>query len=369
MRTRHALAGLGALTLCLSLGAPAVAGQDGAGQDGTGRDQVKEQAKDQRQVQAQGRGKGHQRLYTFAVIGDTPYGAEMIARFPQDVDRINADKDVQLVMHVGDIKNGSSPCSDAYLTWMRGQLDRLEDPVVLTPGDNEWTDCHRPAAGGFDPLERLAKVRSVFYPQPGTTLGKHPMYVNAQTSLGFPENVMWSRAEVQFATAHVVGSNNGFLPWTGKTTTTPQQLAEAVDRTAAAVTHIRATYAEARRTKAKAVVIGMQADMFDVTQKAWSLDTNSAFVPVIKALTEESNRFGGATYLLDGDSHVFNDDYPLTAGSVWLQRYGLTTPAPRIHRITVDGEAAADEYLSMTVDPKAKKGSRDVLVYRRVPLT
>ena len=50
MRTRHALAGLGALTLCLSLGAPAVAGQDGAGQDGTGRDQVKEQAKDQRQV-------------------------------------------------------------------------------------------------------------------------------------------------------------------------------------------------------------------------------------------------------------------------------------------------------------------------------
>lgn len=356
MRTRHALAGLGALALCLSASAPALAGQGtdgrGPGHDGPGR----------------GRGQGSDKAYTFAVIGDTPYGAAKIARFPHDVDTINADPDVRLVIHVGDIKNGSTVCSDEYFRFVRGQLDRFEDPLVYTPGDNEWTDCHRPNNGAYDPLERLAAVRATFYPQPGRTLGKHPLVVNPQTEIGFPENVMWSRAGVEFATAHVVGSNNGFAPWTGKTAATPQQLAEAVDRTAAAVTQIREAYAEARRTRAKAVVIAIQADMFDGTYDGWSLDQNSAFIPVIKALTDESNRFEGASYLLDGDSHKYNDDHPLAPGSVWLQRYGLTTPAPRLHRITVDGSDAADDYLKVTVDPKAKKGSQDVLSYVRVPL-
>jgi len=52
--------------------------------------------------------------YTFAVIGDIPYGDAAIARFPANVAQINADPAVQWVDHLGDIKNGSSVCSDAY---------------------------------------------------------------------------------------------------------------------------------------------------------------------------------------------------------------------------------------------------------------
>ncbi|MEU6787396.1 hypothetical protein ABZ912_50105 [Nonomuraea angiospora] len=36
----------------------------------------------------------------------------------------------------------------------------FDDPFVLTPGDNEWTDCHRTAAGGYAPTERLDAVRT-----------------------------------------------------------------------------------------------------------------------------------------------------------------------------------------------------------------
>ena len=43
-------------------------------------------------------------------------------------------------------------------------MDRFEGPLVHTPGDNEWTDCYRKKAGEFDPLERLAKVRAMFFP-------------------------------------------------------------------------------------------------------------------------------------------------------------------------------------------------------------
>lgn len=50
--------------------------------------------------------------FTFAAIGDIPYGAAEIAKFPSRIQDLNADKDLKFVAHVGDIKNGSSVCSD-----------------------------------------------------------------------------------------------------------------------------------------------------------------------------------------------------------------------------------------------------------------
>src|SRR3712207_208337 len=99
------------------------------------------------------------RGYAFAVIGDIPYGAPAAEAFPEVVDRINAAPDVELVAHLGDIKSGSTLCSDEYFTFIRGQFDRFDDPLVYTPGDNEWTDCHRTNNGGYNPLERLDTIR------------------------------------------------------------------------------------------------------------------------------------------------------------------------------------------------------------------
>ena len=85
--------------------------------------------------------------FTFAVIGDIPYGPAQITAFPSVVDQINADPAVQFVDHLGDIKSGSSWCTDTYFAMIRQQFDRFSDPLVYTPGDNEWTDCHRPNNG------------------------------------------------------------------------------------------------------------------------------------------------------------------------------------------------------------------------------
>ena len=93
------------------------------------------------------------------------------------MDRINADRDVRLVAHLGDIKSGSTECSDAYFAQIRGQFDRFVDPLVYTPGDNEWTDCHRVNNGAYDPLERLAAIRDVFFDDPGRTLGERAIGV------------------------------------------------------------------------------------------------------------------------------------------------------------------------------------------------
>ena len=85
--------------------------------------------------------------HSFAVIGDVPYGPAQVEAFPSWVDRINAEPGLDLAFHVGDIKNGSSVCSDDYFAFIREQLDRFVMPLLYTPGHNEWTDCHRTADG------------------------------------------------------------------------------------------------------------------------------------------------------------------------------------------------------------------------------
>jgi hypothetical protein len=94
------------------------------------------------------------------VLGDAPYGepAEVYPPFETLIETIDA-AGPDLVIHVGDTKSGGTPCSDGILADQLAFLGGFVAPMIYTPGDNEWTDCHRQAAGGFDPVERLARIR------------------------------------------------------------------------------------------------------------------------------------------------------------------------------------------------------------------
>jgi hypothetical protein len=269
-------------------------------------------------------------------------------------------------MHLGDIKNGSSQCTTSYFEQIRADFDLFEDPLVFTPGDNEWTDCHRPNNGSYNPLERLTKVRQLFFPHPGHTLGQHAVDVTAQTTQGYPENVTYERAQVAFAAVHIVGSNNSLAPWTGNTTATPEQTAEVLGRTAADIGLIRDTFQLAASHRDRAVVLLTQADMFDPTVANPSQADFGAYKPLVQTLIEESNAFGGPVYLINGDSHVYNQDHPLAAGSSWLSFYGQAAAATNLTRVTVDGSSNARDWLKVTSNPA---GTPDVLSFERIAYT
>ena len=152
---------------------------------------------------------GSQAKYTLAVVGDMPYGAAKIAAFPGFIDFMNGDPKVDLVAHLGDIKSGSTLCTDEYFEDVREQLDRLRDPIVYTPGDNEWTDCHRASNGNYKPTERLDQLRSEFFPVSGETIGGRGKHVLTQADdpvhSDYVENVMWMESIVVFATLNVPG--------------------------------------------------------------------------------------------------------------------------------------------------------------------
>jgi hypothetical protein len=311
--------------------------------------------------------RSHDQGYTFAVIGDIPYGPAQIANFPNVVAQINADPEVQWVDHLGDIKSGSSVCSDDYFQLIKNDFAAFKDPLVYTIGDNEWTDCHRPNNGAYNPLERLAKIRQIFFPDPGHTLGQNSVSVESQAAQGIPENVSWERADVAFAAVNIPGSNNSLAPWTGQTAPTPEQTAEVISRTAAVIQEIHDSFADAKAHHDRAVTILTQADMFDPTVASPSFADSYGFQPIVAAIAREASSFRGPVYLFNGDSHVYNSDAPLAAGSPWLAFYGITTPLTNLSRITIDGSTGVSNYLKVTVS--ADRHSSDVLSWARVPFT
>ncbi|MCG2621896.1 metallophosphoesterase [Arthrobacter sp. I2-34] len=307
--------------------------------------------------------------FSFGVIGDIPYGEAEIAKFPSRIQDINADADLKFVVHVGDIKNGSSRCTDEYFADIRADFDTFEHPLVYTPGDNEWVDCHRANNGAYNPLERLDTLREVFFPVAGKTLGG-TMPVKSQAADGLPENVRFAKDRVAFSVVNVQGSNNSLQPWSGLglSEATAEQLAEVEHRTEAALQQLRETFRDASRRNDRAVVVMTQADMFDPALLAGATadpESVSGFRAIVHVLAEEANRFDGAVYLVNGDSHVFDADRPLAAGSAWLGVYGQDAAAGKLQRITVDGSANATNYVRFTVAPNSSQDS-GVLSWEKV---
>ena len=99
--------------------------------------------------------------FTFGAFGDTPYAWIEEALFHDFLAGMNQE-DLPFVVHVGDFKSAMAPCSDELFRQRREWFDLVRHPFVFVPGDNEWTDCRGFQAGGYDPLERLAKLRELF---------------------------------------------------------------------------------------------------------------------------------------------------------------------------------------------------------------
>jgi hypothetical protein len=296
-----------------------------------------------------------------AIIGDTPYGAVQIQDFPSLLADIAADTRISEVVHLGDIKNGSSRCDDGYFAQIFAGFSTLEIPLVYTPGDNEWTDCHRANNGAYDPLERLAALRQLFFPVPGLALGGGFKQVYSQSSSSgfekFVENQIWYEAGVAFGAVHVVGSNDSKVAWyTDDTTGTKvddpaRRDAERAERNAATLAWLDKLFAIAAEQSAAGVAILMQADMFDAFSVANNVPLDG-FDNIVQRIATLAKAFGKPVLLLEGDSHVFVQDTPLASGN---PLHGVTLAVPNLTRIVVQGSTTTPrtEWLRLHVDPAA----------------
>jgi hypothetical protein len=98
------------------------------------------------------------------------------------------------------------PAADENYAYVLGTFQTIHHPVVLTPGDNDWSDVVQFKKTKVDPLERLQKLRSMFYPL-GRSLGQRTMAVENQDA-PYVENLAWKVNGLRFATVHTVGSDD-----------------------------------------------------------------------------------------------------------------------------------------------------------------
>ena len=287
--------------------------------------------------------------FEFALIGDVPYdGGVPGAPYPpldRVIDEVNADRGIRWVLHAGDIKSGSTRCSDELFLDRLARYNRFRRPFVLTPGDNEWTDCHRVNNGEYQPLERLAKLREVFFPEPGRTIGARRMAVDTQARRPgfeeFPENVLWSAHRVLFATVHIVGSQNGLAPFdpASRAVRTPADDAEVARRTAAALAWMDETFTRARTSGSPGVFLMMQANPGLEFQGG----DRRGFETFLAALEAHVVAYGKPVVLAHGDSHYFRVDKPRLATRPFL---------PNFTRVETFG-AGNVHWLRVTVDPRS----------------
>jgi calcineurin-like phosphoesterase family protein len=339
-------------------------------------------------------------VLTVAVYGDSPYGTSNDDTTQTDntlafIGTINADPKVDLVLHVGDIHSGSQYCTEAYDRRIADLWKAFKNPLVYTPGDNEWTDCHKTKEGGHvhvdgnpvdyadgDPAANLDLIRSIFFANPGYALGGRHKRVRSQAETNDPfhptdgnyvENVMWEQSKVLFVTLNIPGgSNNDDDNWFGQART-QIQTDEIVQRTQADLDWLDAAFAQAQEDGVEGVVIQQQADMWDRDGKAVTHLLN--YEPFIASIASHTKDLGKPVLLFEGDSHHYRSDNPLKPGQPCVFESGSSTVAcssiadsadftqdawnnhssfydvPNFHRVVVHGSTAPLEWLRLTITP------------------
>lgn len=288
--------------------------------------------------------RGDESAFRFVALGDAPYGLPDAVDAPYQslLAKISADAP-PLVIHVGDL-HGVRTCSDARLDQLRGYLDAVAAPVLYTPGDNEWTDCHRAEVGDFDPLERLSYIRATYF-RDDRTLGRTRLAAQTQRSEGYPENRWLMVDNVGFITVHVVGSHNNFSRDDLDATR------EFMARNAANVRWLEQSFAAL--SDAEAIVVALHADMFfetDGFRNGW-LD-HSPFYDMGVTLGQQSSAFEKPVLLLYGDSHQFKSFQPFPKHRPFLHAmevYGF--PDIKAIEIAVDPNARRPFRVSRVISP------------------
>ncbi len=265
--------------------------------------------------------------FSFAIIGDAPYKAREEPHFERMMERIDRE-DVAFVIHVGDIGAGRGACTDAGYERRARQFDRSRHPMIYTPGDNEWVDCR---SMGFDALERLARLREVFFDDDQSLgLAKMTLEVQDDESAGctkYPENRAWSRAGIRFVTINVPGSNDN------REFNAPSD-AEARCRLDANRRWVARAAAAAASPGSRALVIAMQANPWFTTRRV--------FDEYLALFDRTARSLGKPVLLIHGDTHNYQVDTPFNDAT--------GAPLPNLTRVVTYGSPIVG-WVKVDVDP------------------
>jgi hypothetical protein len=323
--------------------------------------------------------------YAIGLWGDLPYNdVQAQTGVPNLIADMN-QQDLKFTVHDGDLKGGNgitgsvtpTRCDDALYDQGVKYLNALDRPAMFTPGDNDWTDCDRPANGGYNSRNRLDLERVKFFAT-SSSLGRRTMKQEVQplSSTAFclneadahvacVENRRWTVEDVTYVTVNFQGSCNNLCD------TNPDP-AEFAARNAANIAWLQDSFAKAKAKRSAAVMVIGQANpgfdgsdgtrapvrdpktLAETLPNPGALDGYQTFLVAFRDLVVDFKR---PVVYVHGDSHYFRVDKPfLSATGQRLENFT---------RVETFGNNAANgnndvHWIKVTVDPR----SRDVFSFQ-----
>lgn len=237
--------------------------------------------------------------FRFGLVGDVPYSEYERQELPKMLASIAASQ-VAFIAHVGDFKHGSGRCDDSIFEDRHQLFEASPAPFVFVPGDNEWSDCDRLSNGAYDPLERLDKLRRLFWAD-DRSLGRQKLHLERQPG-AYPEHARFRLGPVLFVTLNLPGGNNNFG-------LIGMASAEFSARNPVVLAWLRDSFALAHREKLRGVVLLFQANpSFKHFAQGFA---HRGYRDFLEALRDETRGFAGQVVAVHGDTHISRIDQPL----------------------------------------------------------
>jgi hypothetical protein len=237
--------------------------------------------------------------WRFGLIGDVPYSDDERLELPHMLQAIN-DKHVDFFAHIGDFKHGKDRCDNSLFEDRYQLFNASQSAFIFVPGDNEWTDCERMSNGAYAPLERLNKLRNLFW-KDGFSLGKNKLSLERQPGV-YREHSRFRLGPVLFVTLNLPGGNNNFG-------ITQVSSAEFKARNPVVLAWLKESFALARRERLAGIVLLFHANP-GFKHFAQGL-AHQGYRDFLESLQAETLNFSGQVVAVHGDSHSSRIDHPL----------------------------------------------------------
>jgi len=241
---------------------------------------------------------GEDGAHRFALIGHSfNDGGEK--RLKKAIDETD-DKSTAFVVVTG-IKATAEPCSDKLYQQRRELIDDAKRPMVVLPAGSDWTEC-RNSAGRSNAIERLNRVRELFYGEP-SSLGARKLAVTRLSMSprfrSYAENAHWLVGKVLYATVNLPANNNHYIMEAGRNS-------EYEDRLVANRFWLNRLFAIAKRDKLEAVVLFSEGDLKALSQPTGfrallrrAVPDNDGFAETRRQVMALAQKFPGKVLLVD----------------------------------------------------------------------
>ena len=240
--------------------------------------------------------------HQFGVIGHSFHDGGGEAKLKQAI-ADESEAALAFVVVTG-IKGAEEPCSDRLYTRRRELFDDAPRPMIVLPSASDWSDCKN-SAGRSDAIERLNRVRELFFSEP-SSLGAHKMALTRLSASprfrSYAENAHWQVGDVLYATINLPANNNHYRPEAGRNS-------EFEDRLVANRFWLNRLFAMARREKLDAIVLFSEGDVKALTQPTGlgallgrATGKQDGFDEPRRQIAALAQKFPGKVLLIDTDS-------------------------------------------------------------------